>query len=341
MGRNNNIQALRAIAALSVLLFHAVPFFEIAGSQLGSIKNWLGHGYWGVDLFFVISGFIIARNLRHRTSLPEIFKFAKRRAYRIYLGYWPVLAIATLYYFVANPERIAHINPVATLFLLSHHIPELIIGQAWSLSFEIFFYLLSAVLAVIGNQFARKAILAYSIIIIAINLSGDLVQQNFFFNPHLLELFAGTLLGQAVFPAITKLKLLFAGTLPPTLLYIWFCQPTPGPFLTVVLTGSASLVLVLIADALQNIGINPESWLSRLGDSSYALYLVHYLLLEVFTRHVAPIQSLNLVLPLIFCAWVAGVVFTAHIYYISVERPLYCWASAQNKPFCANPVIHH
>ena len=326
---NYNIQALRALAALAVLFFHAMPFFEQVGGRPGVLGKVFGVGYLGVDLFFVISGFIIARGVSGcRLAGADFRHFVERRAYRIFLGYWPVLALACLYYVAAMPERLAQANPLATIFLLSHRITDLVIGQAWSLSFELYFYLLFGVLALTGRIPARMAVLVYAAVIVILNLRDPAVAKGFFANPHLLELFAGMLLGQANMPALPR-RWLPALVLAATALFgLWLSLNSPTRLVTVSLAGGAALLLVLIAELRCQSGGNRPSLMSRLGDSSYALYLLHYLLLEIFVRHLGGIEWLRPILPYLFPFWLAAIVALAHAHYLWLERPLFRRACA-------------
>lgn len=321
---NHNLQSLRALAALAVLLFHAMPFFGQVGGQPGALGKAFGVGYLGVDLFFVISGFIIARGVPGcRLASADFRHFVERRAYRIFLGYWPVLALACLYYAWAMPERLAQADPRATLFLLSHRIPDLVIGQAWSLSFELYFYLLFGVLALAGRHAARVVVLIYALVIVVLNLRDPAVAKGFFANPHLLELFAGMLLGQADIPAAWRRRVMQLALAAIALFGIWLSLSSPTRLVTVSLVGTAALLLVLIAELRYQAGHNPPSWLSMLGDSSYALYLLHYLLLEIFVRHLGSIEGLRPILPYLFPFWLAAIVALAHGHYRWLERPLF------------------
>src|SRR5690349_10997415 len=80
----NNVQALRALAAMLVVLGHLQPLFETVHPALA----WVGLGRCGVDLFFVISGFIMVHTTRAGDTSPGAF--AIRRLVRILPLYWAV-----------------------------------------------------------------------------------------------------------------------------------------------------------------------------------------------------------------------------------------------------------
>jgi exopolysaccharide production protein ExoZ len=122
-----SIQVLRAIAACAVVVLHAVPDVHAPAGNAG-------YGAAGVDLFFVISGFIMASVAQGRAP----GQFLRDRLWRIYPLWW----IAVLPWLFMVPRR-----PIFTLSSLSlwpiyaggYYVPVLKVG--WTLSFELLFYL--------------------------------------------------------------------------------------------------------------------------------------------------------------------------------------------------------
>src|SRR3954471_15137123 len=95
MQKLRSIQALRAIAACAVVVLHAYPDVH---APLGNA----GYGAAGVDLFFVISGFIIANVAQGRTS----DEFLRDRLWRIYPLWW-VAAVPWLFMVPRGPISVA------------------------------------------------------------------------------------------------------------------------------------------------------------------------------------------------------------------------------------------
>jgi exopolysaccharide production protein ExoZ len=140
------IEAGRGVAATAVVLYHAIRHInKIHPAPLLTQAFQFGHA--GVDFFFVISGFIIlhvhAPDIGRPTRLSH---YAARRFTRVFPTYWVALAL-TLLMGVASH---AHTTPSAAelmqsiLLLPSHALP--LLGIAWTLQYEIVFYLLFAVL---------------------------------------------------------------------------------------------------------------------------------------------------------------------------------------------------
>jgi peptidoglycan/LPS O-acetylase OafA/YrhL len=141
----SSLDGLRAVSILAVLWHHAdIPSWVHAAIP-GS-----GYGFLGVDLFFVISGFLIVtlllreREARGRISLSH---FYLRRALRIFPLYYGLLACAAILYFVLRPHGAGAPAfradlPYLLLYLTNWHTPTGLFAITWSLSAEEQFYLL-------------------------------------------------------------------------------------------------------------------------------------------------------------------------------------------------------
>lgn len=150
------IDMLRAVAALSVLVYHVIALGNWPTPPPDSgIWRVLNRGWVGVDLFFVISGFVIAWSALHAQSRQGAsFRrdFARRRFWRIV----PLYALTSLVFlFLVQPGML--LVPIKTLLIhvLSHvffvhnlHLGTFgsINGVTWSVALEVQFYLLVLVL---------------------------------------------------------------------------------------------------------------------------------------------------------------------------------------------------
>ncbi|MDB5358187.1 MAG: acyltransferase 3 [Phycisphaerales bacterium] len=161
-GRIPSLDGLRAVAVLLVLFAHV---HQTAGFPRSRLLDAIGnHAAIGVEIFFVISGFLITtlmlREL-HRNDALDIRAFYKRRALRIVPAYLGLLLAVALMDFrgaihLRRADWIAAIT--YTVNFLPH--PNWNIGHAWSLSIEEHFYLLwPLVMAKGGVAFARRAAL--------------------------------------------------------------------------------------------------------------------------------------------------------------------------------------
>lgn len=160
-GEISSVDGLRAIAALSVMLFHSYwiigPVLVINGINVSFL--WY-YGQTGVHLFFVLSGFLLftpfARAMLDGRPLPSTKRFFQRRALRILPAYWVCLAILAAFQFrqLANPAGLANIG-MHLLFLHDDvtYINRSIEGPFWTLAVEAQFYVMLPLFAWLISRF--------------------------------------------------------------------------------------------------------------------------------------------------------------------------------------------
>lgn len=327
---NHNLQSLRALAALAVLAFHAqVVFQDHTGMPLPGAALF-GQGYGGVDVFFVISGYVIALSTADRPAgFFSALRFFEQRALRIFSGYWPILALIFLHSRLAPGVHPAAPSVFHSIFLTSTRIDQHLVGQAWSLAFELGFYAAFAVLIALVQTPWRKRILrlvllgtaAYSVFL----LTRPPVWATFA-TGFVLEF----LVGAALFSVSDRLRgraVMLTAALAALLLLAWGgIEQTMWGFARAVCFGGGGAALVALCIALKNQGIEHRGWLSTLGGASYALYLSHYAFLLGFAHaakagapgHAHP-GSMGAVL---LAAGGAAIAFSL-VYYRRIERPIY------------------
>ncbi len=343
------MEGLRGLAVLAVFFVHAHAFF---GRYLGTyprlfdISEYLGRvGNVGVDLFFVLSGFLIYGALVHKRV--GYVTFLRRRMKRIYPTFLAVLvcylALSILF---PNESRIPTPTSAAVKYILENiaFLPGLcpitpIVTVAWSLSFEFAYYLVVPLLVVIlrhdsGNKVIRLAFLsatgvAFSLLEVFF-LQGSQIRMLSFISGMLLQEVTGSrwiksLLTQAgQWTSIAALILLAS---------YHFALPPSGPgansigVLSTALMSLAAFFVVLYTleypGGLQKVC----TWrpMRYWGNISYSYYLAHGLTLKgvaILLAHVKPARHSML---LYFCALGGGLIATwmsAIVLYILVERPL-------------------
>lgn len=145
---------LRALAALSVLMFHARMFAANHPADPISIP-WIDQGHVGVSLFMVISGFLFAR-IAERGEI-DIWKFYQSRALRIYPLLITVLAVACFATESPAADGRTAMDFIAFLMPVPQHLPTEA-SQMWSVAIEVEFYLMFPILF---RQISRYGTLAY------------------------------------------------------------------------------------------------------------------------------------------------------------------------------------
>lgn len=273
----NNIQALRAFAAIAVVLFHTGYMWPTSHAV----------GSFGVDVFFVISGYIMARICDLNSSY-----FLRRRLIRIVPPYW-VLTVLLFAASMIKPTLFASTRAhwgelLKSLFFIPFikesglYRPILFVG--WSLNFEMFFYLAISAALLMSR---RWAIVLASALVISVQLLCHAFGRStpvlgFYADPAMLEFPWGVL---AYFvtknipqPAAVRFRTVSSLLAAGALLYLVLGQAfaVSWPVLDWSRVGITSFVLVCSA-ALMSKG----EWDTRvasvvlIGDASYILYLLH------------------------------------------------------------------
>ncbi len=142
-GRIELVEVARGLAALAVALLHGATGMR-ASQYSGHIgfDGLFRHGFLGVDFFFVLSGFIILFVHFDDVNRPDrIKRYGWRRLVRIFPTYWIIFAIILAFNQLIQHDRADISGPAwlaGEMFLLKDH---LLIGAAWTLQHEIFFYI--------------------------------------------------------------------------------------------------------------------------------------------------------------------------------------------------------
>jgi peptidoglycan/LPS O-acetylase OafA/YrhL len=273
-----SVQYLRALAAAMVLLHHVAW----KGSQYGSDPlAWFKFGSAGVDLFFIISGYIMCEATDGRRV--DFTSFMKARFFRIVPLYW-LLSLVALAAFLLWPSKVnssGGSTDVLYSFLLWPSADKYLIQNGWTLSYEFLFYGLFA----LGLGFGRHRYVIAISVVVAMVLAGRVFEPSgvwgaFLTNAILLEFVMGIAafhLFKQGFRANAGLSILLA-----TVAITGFCFA--GELNTgvsrVIGYGLPSLALFVAVRALEGrTGSFDRSLAGKvagaLGDSSYSMYLAH------------------------------------------------------------------
>ena len=155
------LDGLRALAVVLVLLFHSwndLPGFIQPGQDPYQFP--INYGRTGVDLFFVLSGFLLfmpyARWILGTGKRPSTWLFYRRRALRIGPAYWLCLCLLAL----VGPHTIAALlDVVAHVFFLSNAFPQTtfsINGVFWTMAVEVQFYAVLPLIAGVLHWLSRR-----------------------------------------------------------------------------------------------------------------------------------------------------------------------------------------
>lgn len=325
-----NLQALRGIAALLVVMHHSLGHFQAMGLSNSVFEFVALHGNIGVDIFFVISGYVMAKTTSK--SVPGFatgFHFLSKRFARIYLGYWPIFFLALIIYFFHRPDYLADKQVLQSFSLLMFgNYSELVIAPAWSLTFELYFYL---VVGLILSSSRLKPIPVFWVIAALIVLKsvttklGDNDLLDFFFSPYIYEFIAGYLIF-FYWHYLSAKKWIPVSLLFGILSFSMGVQlGSDHGYLRFAAYGSFSACLVWLMLLLEAHDlIKFRGLIKKVGDSSYTLYLTHTILLGLFYSLGIRdfLLAKNLALPG-FIACIVLITYVSWLFYRFIEAPLY------------------
>jgi peptidoglycan/LPS O-acetylase OafA/YrhL len=162
MNKIISLQYLRAFACISVLVTHVLQILK-----LKPFGNYFLSGQYGVDLFFILSGFVIYYTTKENISPC---KFMTRRIFRIFPAYLFCLFLYSLYNIVFQDEKYSLFyifqNIIMMPFSESIGTRVLIVGQAWSTCYEMYFYLLMAFIIWIGRKKKNVLLALFSLFVL-------------------------------------------------------------------------------------------------------------------------------------------------------------------------------
>ena len=294
--RLQNIQALRGIAALLVAFSHLL-IIERKYSTDQVLGQWIELGMVGVDLFFVISGFIMVHVAwTFKRGFRAVGEFLFARATRIYPVYW-LVSLMTLGVWLWRPEIVFSSLAGAPDFLKSFLLipdnrpPFLAIG--WTLVHEMFFYLVFAIALFFKPKFMLP-FLAIWAILLGIGILQGLPETSplleILFNPlsyeFLLGAFAAWILKMYNGPlAKTALALGIMTSITCLVLALDRHNGMPATFADRAILFSIPCTLIVYGlSAIEIHGKVLSNALSKLGDWSYSLYLTHIMSLSLLGR---------------------------------------------------------
>jgi exopolysaccharide production protein ExoZ len=313
------LQILRAVAATSVIYFHtfASPHF----------------GAFGVDIFFVISGFVMAMIVAKGQTAAN---FALQRVIRIVPLYW---LLTTIFLFAAKlrPDLAPSTDPslldyIRSLFFVPYFkqdgtlCPILTVG--WTLDYEMFFYL--CVFGSILSSRRHYLAITFGLLLTSYTIFGKAaaspVAGAFFGNEIVIEFVFGLLL----FKLYTKkmsggsARTLFAGAICA------YCLMALAE--TYHLHGNRAIVFGVPSALLVYCGIGMEDAIGAasakvvgifvgIGNASYATYLTHYFVIQVVKKLL--IQKMNLDFNLfVAAAALIAALITGHIVDQLIDKPM-------------------
>ena len=346
------VQALRGLAALIVVLSHIRAIDAKYTLTIPAYPGYWYNGASGVDLFFVISGFImvwVAGQAPRGKATSGAFLFA--RAGRIYPLWWFFASLIAVYYTFVNgiPFDVGRtmagtvVRQDPWLHLLNSYLllPQPnwpILGVGWTLVHEMYFYIVFAGILLLPRRWMVAVLMAWLVMVIAgsnLGLSGNFARNyvELLFYPmtaeFILGAFAAILIqrGYRVFSrSFLIIGLLVFGL--DFVIYDFNAGWQPLGWGRVLAFGLPATLLLYGLVSLEVAGRQfVPRFLVSLGDWSYALYLVHTLIIAALARiwfpYVTGAGRAGEIAFLVLC--LITTIAAAAFSYRFLERPMIRW----------------
>lgn len=294
--RLDSLQILRAFAALSVVINHFwgvmdYPVFKSLGLDY--------IGGFGVDVFFVLSGFIMCYTTKDdaKGGVAEALKFFSKRVNRIYPSYLIILVPFLLFAFFIKKDWSLY-QIIGNIFLLptfsSNPDYYMYITPSWTLVYEMFFYLIFSLAILLATNKVKIVIIAaciISLMVLGVNifdLQGERLKWvNFSFmigDTLMLNFVAGcifALVYKNLYALTFNNKFLMVASVILFFLGMYLAPHDISRFLSF---GIPAIFIVAFVSLYRTKKSSINDFLIFLGNASYSIYLIHYLFAAVLYR---------------------------------------------------------
>jgi len=308
-----NLQILRAFAALNVVLYHTIGTAISYGYETNWISYFEGWGANGVDIFFVISGFVMLyTQLESKRTVKD---FLILRAIRIIPIYWLLtFTVITIYIVAPSVFREMVITTEWALSSLGFmstavmgKLPIVYVG--WTLEWEMLFYLVFGLSLWFRSWAVTLSVTSLALICVALAVS-DLILLEF-----LAGLMVALLFKHYNFNRFGKISLILGGFLLSLSISEEVRQLIES---RVILWGIPSILIVYGAVTTPQV----SSKLGKLlGDASYSIYLIQMLSIPVFYKFLS-FLNVQLSNDLLAITCVIGTAIGGTVTYLLIERPM-------------------
>ena len=291
-----NVQALRGISASLVLLFHLAvrEKQDWPTSHFQIFSPFALFGFSGVDLFFVISGFVITTvNFKHFGQVQDILLYWLKRFFRVFPIYW--LTSLPMIMYLWSSKSADWFSILAALSLVPGY-ANVVNPVSWTLVFEIFFYAIFAVFLIFPARFFPVFLMVWSLGLIAFRFAPSLFHENFLYESTAFGVFNFNFIFGCLVALLVRKRMfvlptasLFVGlTLVTASVLVAAFKLSPvqtfslaDHFIQVLVFGfPGALILYGLTGMEIERGFVLPKFIQTLGDASYSIYLTHFLVIQ-------------------------------------------------------------
>lgn len=278
--RNESLDLLRGVAILLVILVHT---WQASPGYFAVTNDFVGYGPYGVQLFFIISGYTMMLTFGKEFSANAVLAFYTRRFFRIVPLFW---AVALMYvarkgfnpnYFA--PDGVSLTDILLTFSLLQWLSPTAfnsVVPGGWSIAVELQFYFIFPLFIYLFRRARGAQSIAPYVLVAVIYLAGQYAAQNVVLpalyprypesQKYLVELFCTFWLPNQIF---ILFEILEQKRVPVAGILLMLACALPFAF------GKVVAFLFLFSFLVLSTGLR-NSVLETLGQHSYSIYLFHF-----------------------------------------------------------------
>lgn len=297
------VQALRAVAALMVVVFHSL---EVWGDRIDAHAPFVDweNGAAGVDIFFVISGFVMIVAARRLVDMPEGWlTFLRHRVVRIVPLYWlltslKVAAVLLLPWLAMRTSM--DFGFIAGSYLFLPVIDQAgnfrpLIPMGWTLTYEMLFYAIFAAALALRIDVLRVIVPGLGVIaLLGLLRDASWPSWTILFSTIVLEFIFGVMLAKATLKGFRLSPRAALLTLAIGVIGV-LALPMISANMRVVMWGIPAFGVVAGAVSLEPIVARRlPRWLLSLGDASYSIYLSHGFLIPVMVLIIGRTLPINI-----------------------------------------------
>jgi len=335
--RIDSLQWLRAIAAFWVLITHVYQ-------QLGlQPRGYIYSGQWGVDVFFILSGFIIFFTTEDGSNWKE---FAKKRVLRIFPLYLSCLVLYYLFFHLTANIILPPLQWFQNILMMpfseaiGYH--SLLVGQAWSTCYELYFYFMITLLLLLGIKKQWLVPLLLGILVIGLGVSRMEKYTQCGFVRYIISLVSKHhnlmfVLGVVISIILNKITppILCDKSLKRTtycligfsvliIVYALMLRCRYNFYLSLGISAIIFMSFFIFQSVLEKTGIINRI-MTYLGDISYSVYLLHYLIIRILI--IMGLDEPEILLPSAIVCTVA----ISSMTYFGIEKPFIRLSKRQTK----------
>lgn len=337
------LQVVRAVAAILVVVAHA--FHQLDQLKVASPPAAIRQFPWqvGVDLFFVLSGFLMWATVAGRLGAPRAAtQFLIRRIIRIAPIYWLYTLLLSGIILVVpaavNTTELSWWQFVQSMLFIPYEIAtgkyRPILMQGWTLNYEMYFYVVMALAIAVAKPrvvtFLTAYFIATSLLFFWIALPSRL---EFWANAICLEFVIGLHLAR-VYLAGVRIRVVWGLALAglafgAVVLSSGIADDGVSPWRFLRLGVPAGLGVACLALTQSELLDRFWRYVSPLGDASYSLYLSHPFVLVAVSIVIRKLGLTGLPVALLLAGYVIACVVVGQLSYLLLERPTTHWLNSR------------